>query len=463
MPLPSDPVAWAVDAFTKDGKNARYDTLAAYIDGDQPLAFASEKFRSAFGRLFSAFAYNRCEMVTDAHADRLQVQGIGADDDAVGTAAQGVWDENHMDLREGHAEVDSVGLGDSHLIVEMHPEREQVMIWVQDPRTVRVHYADDVPGERDLAAKMWIDDDTGHARLNLYTGKRVEKFITQSRATSVPTTATAFTRYEVEGQDQSFDLEASGGGVVPVFHIANNGRTNNYGRSEIVPVMPLQDAINKTLMDMLVAAEFAAFPQRVFIGMEVPEGDDQAQAKFQQIETGITRAIALESPEAKIAEFSAADLGQYLNVVEFFDTAISRVTKVPVHYLGMRSDFPSGRALRLAEGPFVAKLQDRARAIGNVYSEALAYALRLQGMTQVTPGDLRVNWAPLAPSSEEDVWDLIMQKRTAGLALVSALREAGYEPDQIDTLENELNEEAERTMRRFDAGMIDPRMDEEVA
>lgn len=460
MPLPTDGVAWAIKAF-KDERNARYDTFASYVAGDQPNALSTEKFRAAFGRYFEAFAYNRCEMVVDAHADRLRVEGIGADDETLAQQAQALWDANRMDLREGHAETDAFGLGDSHLIVEMHPERGDVQFWVQDPRTVRVHYADDVPGERDLAAKLWIDEDTKHARLNLYFRDRVEKYISTNRANTTPTSATAFERYTIEGEDQGFTLNVTD--TVPVFHIANNGRINAYGHSEIANVLPLQDAINKTLMDLFVASEFMAFPQRVFMGIETATTEED-KAKLAQIEAGITRAITLEDPNAKIGEFSAANLQQYLSVLEFLDKAVSRVTKVPVHYLGMSGDFPSGRALRIAEAPFTAKLEDRTRAYGQVWSDALTYGLRLQGMTNVEPGMLRINWAPVEPSSEEDVWDLIMQKRGAGLALISALREAGYDPDQLDLLREEQDEEAQRSIasaqRAFDAGAVTPGLDD---
>ncbi|MGI8403914.1 MAG: phage portal protein, partial [Thermomicrobiales bacterium] len=257
MTLPNDPMRWAVDAF-RDGRNERYSTYAAYLDGRQPLSFASVKFRSAFGQLFEAFAYNRCASVVDAHADRLRVTGFGADDETIAQAAQDLWDANRMDVREGQVEADQLALGDSYVIAEMHPTRGDVQLWAQDPRLVRVHYGDDAPGELDLGTKVWFDD-ARYCHLNLYFRDRIEKYISGNRAPAgVPASTSSFQLIEIAGEQNPVPLAVTD--TVPIFHFANNGRTNAYGTSELRPIIPLQDAINKTLMDMLVAMEFAAFP-----------------------------------------------------------------------------------------------------------------------------------------------------------------------------------------------------------
>jgi len=50
--------------------------LSDYYDGRHRLAFTSEKFREAFGGMFSAFADNWCPLVVDAVEERLNVQGF---------------------------------------------------------------------------------------------------------------------------------------------------------------------------------------------------------------------------------------------------------------------------------------------------------------------------------------------------------------------------------------------------
>jgi hypothetical protein len=43
------------------------------------------------------------------------------------------------------------------------------------------------------------------------------------------------------------------------------------GTSDLRVSIPLTNAINKQVLDMMVASEFAAFPQRVLIGVELPK------------------------------------------------------------------------------------------------------------------------------------------------------------------------------------------------
>ncbi len=429
MTLPADPLKWAVTAF-RDGRNLNYETYAKYLAGKQSLEFATDRFRLAFGDLVEALTYNRCEAVVDAHADRLQVAGFAADDGVLAQAAQALWDANRMDVREGHVATDAFALGDSYVAVAMHPEPGRgVQFWTLDPRNVRVHYSLEAPGEIDLAAQTWQTED-GHSRLTLYFADHIEKYVSRTRTPSgLPVSAVAFERYQPA--DEPWPVVFPPGRPVPVFAFANNGRTDSYGASELRNVIPMQDGVNKTLADMVVAMEFAAFPQRVLLGVDPPTPEEQAI--FDRFMTGVDRILTLSDANSKIGEFSAVNIAQYLAIVEFWDKAISRVTKVPTHYLGMTGDFPSGRALRIAEGPFIAKLEDRQRAFGAVWSDIMTYALILDGKS-IEPGDLRVNWKSAAPLSSEDQLDLALGKKTLGMPFPQILRELGYEPTQLATI-----------------------------
>ncbi len=444
--LPDDPLKWAVNAF-KDGRNDTYARYERYLAGEQPLAFATEKFRSAFGRLFEAFAYNRCGAVVDSHADRLQVAGFGADNDAIAQRAQEQWDDNLMDVQEGHIEADAFGLGQSYLLVEKHPTTGAVYYWVQHPANIRTHFSEDVPNAVDLAVKTWQTEEK-HQRLNLYLPGRIEKYISRNRAPSgMPSHPGAFERYESDESPWAFALNVPD--VVPIFPFANNGRTNSYGVSELRNVIPLQDALNKGVMDMLVAMEFAAYPQRVMIGVD-PQTEDE-QAAITRFEAGVSRILTLFSPDAKIGEFSAANIAQYLSVIEFFDRAISRVTRVPLHHLTDIASGTSGRTLRVAESPFTKKIEDRQRAFGVPIASAVSYGLALDNVA-IVPGELRVNWEPAAPLSEEDQLDMAVVKDAIGWPFEAILREMGRDTDEIAKIMAEKKTAADEAMREFNRG-----------
>lgn len=422
-------IRWAVAALN-DGA-ATYATYRRYLAGQQPLSFATEKFRTAFGRLFQAFAYNRCAPVIKAHANRLRVEGFGADDAATAQAAQDLWDRAHMDLYEGQVEAEALGLGDSYVMVQAHPLTGAVQLWPLRAEQVRVHYSESEPGVIDRAARRWIDEES-YTRLNLYYRDRILKFRSRWKTPNSTATAAAFAPYQEPG-DLAWPLMLNLSDTVPVFHFGNNAGMNDYGVSELLPVLPLQDGLNKTLMDMIVAMEFAAFPQRVLLNVDTDEaGSFDAITRFQ---SGIDRMLALrgssDGANPAVTEFSAVNINQYLDVARHWDEAIGHVTQVPMHDLIKTGRYPSGASLRMDEAPFTAKIEDQQRAFGYVWADgALRYGLRLQGM-DVAPGAIRVNWRSAAPMAEEDKLALALQKEALGFPFEQILKELGYEPDQM--------------------------------
>src|SRR5450759_60481 len=85
-------------AFRLDRLETQHRRLAAYDRGDHPLAYASEKFQTAFGQSLRALADNWIPTVVNAVSERLRVDGFrfgdspNADDDA-----WAMWQENDLD------------------------------------------------------------------------------------------------------------------------------------------------------------------------------------------------------------------------------------------------------------------------------------------------------------------------------------------------------------------------------
>ncbi len=157
----------------------KYGLYERYYNGDHALAFATEKFRNAFGVLFAAFADNLSPVVCDAVADRLKVIGFGVEegDDAYGGAAWELWEENRMDRQSGQVHLDALKEGDAYVVVWPDPETGEVQIYPNDPSRVVVGYSQETPGLVDMAAKVWAVSD-GRVRCNLYYPDRIEKYVT---------------------------------------------------------------------------------------------------------------------------------------------------------------------------------------------------------------------------------------------------------------------------------------------
>lgn len=63
----------------------------------------------------------------------------------------------------------------------------------------------------------------------------------------------------------------------------NSDRLLDNGRSEIRDLVPLVDALNKLLADMLVASEFLARPRRWATGIELVEGEEIGEASARHL------------------------------------------------------------------------------------------------------------------------------------------------------------------------------------
>ena len=461
-----DPFLWADDAFADGTLAGRYRLYRNYADGRQNLAFATPKYAATFGRLFEAFSYNRCSGVVDAHADRLQVEGFQSDgNEAVAELAREIWDANRMDVRAGQVHREAVRAGDAYVIVwpetlELADGGVQPTIWPQRAEQIRVHYDDERPGLITLAAKMWLLHDD-RARLNLYWPDRIERYVSSApvagnkRRTSTwsPDVSAGMRRratwlpYELPGEPWPVP---NPWGTVPVFHFANDAEVGMYGRSELRDVVALQDGLNKVLTDFILASEQGGFPQKVILGLDAD--DEQVREGLRRLEGGLNKIFSIPADAdgnmPSIAEFAATNLQQFSAGVELFDTLISRATRVPVHYLQMSGTFPSGRALRIAEAPFVGKIEDRQAAYGNVWEDAMALALRMRGVAD--PGRIEAVWKSAAPLSIEDAWDVALQKSAVGLPLDQILREMGtYDEEEIAR----LMAEKERAAMAFDVAL----------
>ena len=138
-------IEWALADLAMRARS--YQIARRYLRGDQPLAFASEKFLSAFGGLFGATPTNLMPIAVDAVADRLVVSGFDAPEkepkavpapappipgeplqppvpapqtdpkDLPGGKAWTVWESNLMDRGAGQVHQEALTCGDSFLIV----------------------------------------------------------------------------------------------------------------------------------------------------------------------------------------------------------------------------------------------------------------------------------------------------------------------------------------------------------
>lgn len=419
---PNPDIARAVKRITQHA--AKIQKYRAYYDGDHPLNFATAKFDNAFGELFQEFAYNLCPGVVDAVADRLRITGFGTTSQA--QDLWDIWEANLMTQRAGETHQEALTVGDAYLIAWPGPDGAPV-IAVNQAEHCAVWYDPEVPGRIVWGAKLWTEEDK-RLRLNLYYADRLEKYVTSPRpgTPSLPT-GRAFAPYQVPGEAWPLPNPY---GRPPIFHFANNGRVGKLGRSELHDVLPLQDALNKSVCDMLITMEFAAYKQRWATGVEIVY-DPKTGLPFNRFESGPGAILAVDDPEGRFGTFDATDLNQFLAVTSAFEQRMARVSRTSVHFLMLYSgNWPSGESLKTAESPFLAKVGDRADAFGNVWQDVGVFVLQIAGIP-ATRKDLAPDWKDAAPKSAKETAETAQIKKGIGVPLRVLLRELDYTDEEI--------------------------------
>ncbi len=400
----------------------KYLRSERYYEGRHDLAFATDKFKTTFGSLFREFALNLCPAICDAVRDKLRVTGFSPDTEAaassdpvrLATHVRRIWNANGMRHRAGEVHKEALKCGDAYVII-WPDERGRATIFPNRAANCTVTYDDEQPGRIVRAAKYWRTAEK-RFRLNLFYPDRIEKYITTDTcegALPEPGKLVPFAGSAVI--DNPY-------GVVPVFHFANNADLALPGRSELEPALPIQDGLNKSVLDMLVAMEYAAFRQRWAAGIEVEY--DAAGEPVAPFKSGADHIWMSQNADTRFGDFNTAALDQFLLVKDSFRIDMALVSGTPLHYFTPNlQGFHSGENLKQSESRFLAKVRDRQSSFGQIWADVMRFALTVEGRPDET---LLTEWEDPAPTSDRELLENILLKKQIGLPVEQALIEAGY-------------------------------------
>ena len=402
------------------GRQTTLQRLADYHDGKHRLAFTSQKFREAFGGMFSAFADNWCQLVVDAVEERLNVEGFryGTDPNADADAWK-IWQANSLDAESQLAHSEALIKGDSYAIVWGDDEGNP-KISIESPRDVVVAFKPGNRKHRVAALKRWTDGDDIHA--TLFTPDFVWKFEKENKVDSKWTPCL--------DADEAWPLP-NPLGVVPVVPLTNRGSlTSNYGVSEFLTVIPQQDAVNKLLADMLVASEYIAYPQRYVTGLEV-QVDEVTGRAIAPFNVALDKLLVAEDPAAKFGSLSAGDLNNYVQGIELLVQHIASQTRTPPHYFYLSGNFPSGDAIKSAETGLVAKARRKMRHFGEGWEEVMRLSFKVLGDPRGDITNTETIWADPEYRSESELADALIKRSSIGVPRQQLWEDAGYSQTQI--------------------------------
>ena len=428
--MPTTPDEWLpVLEKRLDARRPSVELYENYYAGRHRLSFVSSRFRETFGSLFQAFSDNWCALVVDASVERLGVEGFrfGAEADA-DEDAWAIWQANDLDAQSMLAHTEAVKCGESYVLVAPGAEGELPMITVEHPSQCVVANAPGMRRRRQAALKKWADDD-GYVYANVYLPDLVAHY--RSREAVKGNRKVELAPWADEEHDA---VELHDLGEVPMLALYNSPGMMTGGMSDLQTVIKPQDAINKLVADMLVASEFAAFPQRWATGIAVDPDDPEAVTKLKAWMSSAANVWAVAAPDASFGQFQAADLKNYTNAVEMLVQHIAAQTRTPPHYLlGSSGNFPSGESLKATETGLVAKVKRKQLTFGDTWESMMRLAMRIAKVEPEDAAQSEVLWRDPESKTTGEQTDAAVKEASLGVPLEMIWRRRlGMSPQEIE-------------------------------
>lgn len=405
-----------------EAKQASYNLLWDYYDGNHPLVYSTERLEEVFRRLNVSFVENWCGLVVDAVLERVQLTRfeVGDDDEATARLNQ-LFEATELSLDSDDAHLAALVTGESFIIA--WAEDRDIQAYYNDPRLCHMQYDSENPHKKSWAAKWWGSEDDVH-HITLYYPEELQYYKT-ARAGSV-SSVNAFVPDDPPSAPNPY-------GEIPVFHLRRERRAI---RSELTnSILTLQVAVNKLLADMMVAGEFGAFPQRYIISQADTAALKNAPNEIWEIPAGDGLGQA-----ASVGQLAAASLSNYSGALENLAAAISTLSRTPMHYFFGQKGAPSGEALIAMEAPLNKKCSRYIKRFGITWQRLAAFLLLLDGR-EVDPTRIAATWQDpetVQPKTRAEIRESSVR---AGVPLTTALRDEGWSDAEIEQMYQDKAEE----------------------
>ncbi|MCX2716082.1 phage portal protein [Mycolicibacterium sp. J2] len=415
---------------------ARYSTLDNYWYGTQPLAFIAPEQRKLLGNRLGRLVSNIPRLTVLSIAERLRVQAF----DGVDISAE--WEANDMPQHCGTLFREALLLGAGYVLVSTAPDGSP-RLTVESARQVSV--------ERDPASRV-------------VTGalKRWETLTTTEATLFLPDRIVRFSADRKGARADSLrvvDEYANPLGVVPMVPVVNSDRLlDTAGCSEVWDLLPLVDAANKLLVDLMCTSEATGLPRRYATGLQLKDiavVDDRGEPVLDGNGRPITKpgspisddrykmAVAA-SPDTKFDQWDAADMSGYESAMRIVMSHIGAISALPPAYLAAWDAQPtSADAVRAQESSLVARVESKQLIFGPALEQVAALVVAVRDGVDPASVAARITWGDPASRSTAQEADAAVKLYQANvLSRAEVLRTLGYSDDQIARIRADLRAEA---------------------
>ena len=245
-------------------RQQKYRELREYYEGIHETQLTARMRTYLQLKVHDEFSANYMPIIIDGMSARMSVESFDAGDQS--DLLWEWWKANRMDADQDDTHTEAIRDGDSYVMVGWDNENGVPTFFphmAYDGRDGMHVVYDTETGKIAFAVKRWLIEsglDAGYKRrMNIYTPDRILRY-TSNQA-------------EEEGSWLLYQTDpwlAKDGSPlgVPVVHFKNRGRGYPYGQSELEQAIPMQNALNKTVIDLLAAADTTAFRVLYMIGAD---------------------------------------------------------------------------------------------------------------------------------------------------------------------------------------------------
>lgn len=437
---------------------AKVRAYRSYYDGDHPVYLSNRQmeYLGDLGRdVEFSFAHNLVKTVVDTLRERLDVQGftvngasadVGEEDEVTEDGALAAlmwswWTENKMPMQQSRAHRRAIRDGETFVMVDYDAatDRPRLSLQSKDDGTVGIVLHRDPERVEDVVfvCKYFYTSDllnpgaTGKERKNVYLPGEIRKYVRDGMVSG------GWAKFQ-DPDDGAWPLpwvDRAGQPLgIPIFEFQNPGG------SEIDQIIGLQNAVNKSELDLLAGADAQGFPILVASyaadTMASQAADDEDLEGADEFRVAPGRMVELFG--GTMQRIPGADLAPMIATVKFFIQAISGVSRTPSYYLEpVGGDVPSGEALKQLESGLVQRALERQMVFGATWAEIMAMALKVQATfgTGVTPStdvpDIEVQWRDANTRNDATMAQVATAHKALGVPDEAVWAQAGYSPAQI--------------------------------
>lgn len=395
-----------------DQRTRRHEVVKAYSQRTSksmiPPAIVQARLTRAYQHLMAMSEMPWGKLIINSKLDRLEVTGIDTGDTGLDERVwREIWQANAMDLESKLAHRAALRDGRAHALVwpaaDGMPE-----VTLDDVTQMIVEFREGSRRHRTAALRRWRDDNDKDFA-TLYRPDGIFKFRRKAPGEQEMVKGCDWVRRDVDGEVWPLPNPF---GVVPVVELGVNrdlaaGRFT-WCRGEYEDETGLMDRVNLLTFLGLVVALWMGFPLRGVIGEKIRWRvlqDDDGNALLD--DSGRAREVAdppfdvhadsmfqLEDPQAKLAEYKAADRGNLSIYDELAQLAAA--TSTPRHYFPVAGAIAnvSAETIRAFEGPLHATVNGSHKpSLGEGWEEVCRLGARMHPDQLVVPAHASLGWA----------------------------------------------------------------------